>query len=224
MKKLAILMIFASQALLLSSDADRAKVVTRIRESARVLEENRKDPKGISDRVIEKAAGIIIVPRLKRAGFVVAAQFGKGVFVARTDNGWTAPCMIRIEGAGIGFLAGIGETDLVLLAMNEEAVHQLMESGVKIGVDVMLAAGPVGRSSEADTTPVPSSGLLSYSRARGVFAGVAVGGTTLRSDDDDNSLLYGKRVDESDILSGKVDPPADAEPLLSILRRYVKKP
>ncbi len=217
------LWIFTSQTLLLSSDADRARVTRRIRDSAQVLEENRKDTKGMPDRMLENAAGIIIVPRLKRAGFVVGTEFGKGVFVARTENGWTAPCMIRIEGGGIGFLAGVGETDLVLLAMNDEAVRQLMQSGAKMGVDVMVAAGPVGRDSEADTTPVPASGLLSYSHARGVFAGVAAGGTTLRSDDDDNTLLYGRRVDESEILAGKVEPTSDAEQLLSILRRYVKQ-
>ena len=153
----------------------------------------------------------------------MGAEFGKGVFVARTDGGWTAPCMIRIEGGGVGLAAGVGETDLVLLAMNKEAVQELMQSGAKIGVDVMAAAGPVGRNSEADTTPVPASGLLSYSHSRGVFAGMSVGGTTLRSDDDDNALIYGRRVDESEILSGKVDPTADAEPLLRILRQYVKK-
>jgi len=223
MRKLTALLLFASQTLLISSDADRARAVRRIRESARVFEENRKDAEGMPDRVIEKAAGVIIVPRLKRAGFVVGAEFGKGVFVARTEGGWSAPCMIRIEGGGIGFQAGVGETDLVLVAMNQEAVEQLMQSGAKIGVDVMAAAGPVGRNSEADTTPIPASGLLSYSHARGVFAGVSVGGTTLRSDDDDNTLIYGRRVDESDILSGKVTPTPDAEPLLSILRRYVEK-
>jgi len=224
MTKVTILLIFASQTLLMSSDADRARVVKRIRDSAQVLEDNRKDSNDMPDRVIERAAGVIIVPRLKRAGFVAGAEFGKGVFVARTeDGGWTAPCMIRIEGGGVGFLAGVGETDLVLIAMNDEAVKQLMQLGVKIGADVMLAAGPVGRNSEADTTPIPASGLLSYSHARGVYAGVAVGGTTLRSDDDDNTLLYGNRVDESEILSGKVEPTADAEPLLSVLRRYPRR-
>jgi len=223
MKKLTTLLILACQTLLLSSDADRAKVVRRIHDSAQVFEENRKDSNGMSDRMLEKAAGMIIVPRLKRAGLVVGGEFGKGVFVVRTEGGWTAPCMIRIEGGGYGLLAGVGETDLILLAMNDEAVHQLMQTGTKIGVDVMAAAGPVGRSSEADTTPVPASGLLSYSHARGVFAGVAVGGTTLRSDDDDNALLYGRRVDESEILSGKVEPTADAQPLLSILGRYARK-
>ena len=223
MSKLTVLLIFASQALLMGSDADGARVVRRVRDSAQVFEENRRDSSGMPDRIIERAAGIIIVPRLKRAGLVVGAEFGKGVFVARTAAGWTAPCMIRIEGGGLGLLAGVGETDLVLIAMNEETVRQLMHSGVKLGFDVMAAAGPVGRNSEADTTPIPSAGLLSYSHARGVFAGVSLGGTTLRSDDDDNTLLYGRRVDESAVLSGQVNPPADAEPLMTVLRPYAKK-
>ena len=114
----------------------------------------------------------------------------------RSKGDWTAPCMIRIEGGGVGFLAGVGETDLVLLAMNDEAVTQLMRLGAKIGFDVMAAAGPVGRSSEPDNTPV----------ARGVFAGISVGGTTLRTDDDANALLCGIKINDSEILSGKVDP------------------
>ena len=222
MTKLTVLLILASQAPLVGSDEDRARVVRRIRDSAEVFEENRKDSNGMPDRLIERAAGLIIVPGLKRAGFVVGAEFGKGVFVARTAEGWTAPCMVRIEGGGLGLLIGVGETDLVLIAMNEEAVKELSHSGAKLGIDVMVAAGPVGRNSEADTTLIPASGLLSYSHARGVFAGVSLGGTTLRSDDDDNTLRYGRRVDESEVLSGHVDPTADSEPLVNVLRPYTK--
>jgi lipid-binding SYLF domain-containing protein len=223
MTKLTVLLIFASQALLMGSDSDRARVVQRVRDAARVFEENRKAPNGMPERIIDQAVGIIIVPRLKRAGFVAGAEFGKGVFVARTAGGWTAPCMVRIDGGGLGLLAGVGETDLVLVAMDTETVRQLMHSGVKIGFDVMAAAGPVGRESEIDTTPIPTSGLFSYSHARGVFAGVALGGTTLRSDDDDNTQLYGRRVYESQVLSGQVDPTREAEPLLSILGGHLKK-
>ena len=223
MTKLTVLLICAVQALLMGSDADRARVVRCVRDSAQVFEENRKDSHGMPDRIIERASGIIIVPRLKRAGLVVGAEFGKGVFVARTADGWTAPCMIRIEGGGLGLAAGIAETDLVLIAMDDETVRQVMHSGAKLGFDVMAAAGPVGRNSEADTTPIPASGLLSYSRARGVFAGVSLGGTTLRSDDDANTLLYGRRVDESDVLTGQVDSTPDADSLMNVLRPYAAR-
>ena len=196
----------------------------RISESARVFNEiqGAKD-KGIPDALMEKANGIIIVPGLKRAGFVVGGEYGKGVFVARLPNGrWSAPSTVRIEGGSFGAQIGAGETDLIMLAMNEDAVKQLMKMGVKIGADAMAAAGPVGREAAAATTPIPESGLLAYSRSRGVFAGATLDGSTLRSDDDDNAAIYGRRVEQSDILSGKVKPTKAAQPLLSELRRYYR--
>lgn len=203
--------------------AKEAAPEDRIREAANVFQEiqGTKD-KGIPDTLLEKANGIIIVPGLKRAGFVVGGEYGKGVFVVRTARGWSAPSTIRIEGGSIGFQIGAGETDLIMLAMNKDAVTQLMKSGVKIGGDIMAAAGPIGRQAEADTTAIPAGGLLSYSRARGVFAGIDLKGTTLRSDDKDNEKIYGHRVDQSDILSGNVRPTPAAQPLLAELRRYFR--
>jgi SH3 domain-containing YSC84-like protein 1 len=198
--------------------------VARIREAARVFTEiqGAKD-NAIPDALLDKANGIIIVPGLKRAGFVVGGQYGKGVFVARLPNGrWSAPSTVRIEGGSFGLQIGAGETDLIMLAMNEEAVKQLMKTGVKIGADVMAAAGPLGREAAAATTPVPASGLLAYSRARGIFAGATVNGSTLRSDDDDNAAIYGRKVDQSDILTGKMKSTAAARPLLSVLQRYYR--
>lgn len=204
--------------------APKNEPVGRIREAASVFSEIQGvKEKAIPDTLLSKANGIIVVPGLKRAGFVVGGQYGKGVFVARLPNGrWSAPSTVRIEGGSFGLQIGAGETDLVMLAMNEEAVTQLMKMGVKIGGDVMAAAGPLGREAGAATTPIPSSGLLSYSRARGVFAGATVNGSTLRSDDDDNAAVYGRRVEQSDILTGKVKPTAAAQPLLSVLRRYYR--
>jgi lipid-binding SYLF domain-containing protein len=204
--------------------APKNEPVERIAEAARVFNEiqGAKD-KGIPDELLSKANGIIIVPGLKRAGFVLGGQYGKGVFVARLPNGhWSAPSTIRIEGGSFGLQIGAGETDLIMLAMNEDAVKQLEKTGVKIGGDVMAAAGPVGRQAEAATTPIPASGLLAYSRARGVFAGATVNGSTMRSDDSDNAAIYGQKVDQSDILSGKVKPTPAAEPLLTALRRYFR--
>jgi lipid-binding SYLF domain-containing protein len=198
--------------------------VERIREAARVFTEiqSAKDDV-IPDTLLDKANAIIIVPGLKRAGFVVGGQYGKGVFVARLRNGtWSAPSTVRIEGGSFGLQIGAGETDLIMLAMNEDAVKQLMKTGVKIGGDVMAAAGPLGREAAAATTPIPASGLLAYSRARGVFAGATVSGSTVRSDDDDNAAIYGRKVDQSDLLTGKVKPTPAAQPLLSVLRRYYR--
>jgi lipid-binding SYLF domain-containing protein len=195
----------------------------RIKEAASVFQEiqGAKD-RGIPDDLLEKAKGIIIVPGLKRAGFVVGGEYGKGVFVVRTEKGWSGPSTIRIEGGSFGLQIGAGETDLIMLAMNDDAVKQLMRSGVKIGGDIMAAAGPVGRAAEADTTAIPSGGLLSYSRARGVFAGIELKGTTLRSDDSDNAAIYGRKIEQSEILSGSVPPPPAAQPLMTTLRRYFR--
>jgi lipid-binding SYLF domain-containing protein len=203
--------------------AKEAAPADRIHEAAKVFHEIQaaKD-KGIPSKLLEKANGIIIVPGLKRAGFVVGGEYGKGVFVVRTATGWSAPSTIRVEGGSIGLQIGAGETDLILLAMNQDAVTQLMKTGVKIGGDIMGAAGPIGRQAEADTTAIPAGGLLSYSRARGVFAGVDLKGTTLRSDDGDNEKIYGRRVDQSDILGGKIRPTPAAQPLLAELRRYFR--
>jgi SH3 domain-containing YSC84-like protein 1 len=221
MKKALVILMAASSII---AAAPKNEPVERIRAAADVFTEiqGTKD-KGVPDALLNKANGIIIVPGLKRAGFVVGGEYGKGVFVARLPNGrWSAPSTIRIEGGSFGLQIGAGETDLIMLAMNDEAVKQLMKIGVKIGGDLMAAAGPVGRDVGAATTPIPSSGLLAYSRARGIFAGATVNGTTLRSDDDDNAAVYGRPVAQSDILTGKVKVPDAAQPLLSVLQKYYR--
>jgi len=220
MKKELVILLLASGLIA----APKNEPVERVQAAADVFKEiqGAKD-KGIPDALLDKANGIIIVPGLKRAGFVVGGQYGKGVFVARLPSGhWSPPSTIRIEGGSFGLQIGAGETDLIMLAMNEDAVKQLMKTGVKIGGDVMAAAGPLGREVGAATTPIPASGLLAYSRARGVFAGATVNGSTMRSDDDDNAAIYGKRVDQSDILEGKVKAPATVQPLLTVLERYYR--
>jgi lipid-binding SYLF domain-containing protein len=204
--------------------ADTA-AVARLQAAADVFKEIQGAPdKAVPEQLLEKANGIIIVPGLKRAGFVFGGEYGKGVFLARLPNGhWSPPSTVRVEGGSFGAQIGAGETDLIMLAMNQDAVRQLMRVGVKIGGDLMAAAGPLGRNIGAATTPIPASGLLAYSRARGVFAGATVNGTTLRSDDDDNAMLYGRSVDQSDILTGKVKAPATAEPLMKELERYFRR-
>jgi len=203
--------------------AKEAEHVARLNEAAKVFSEiqGAKD-RGIPDKLLDKANGVIIVPGLKRAGFVIGGEFGKGVFLVRTASGWSAPSTIRVEGGSIGLQIGAGETDLIMLAMDKGAVEQLMKTGVKIGGDVMAAAGPVGRASEAATTPIPEGGLLSYSRAKGAFAGIELKGTTLRSDDKDNAKLYGREITQEEILSGKVAAPPAAAKLMSTLRRYFR--
>lgn len=208
-----------------AAKAKKNQQAERIRDAAQVFQEIQGAPdKGIPARFLQSANGIIIVPGLKRLGFVFGGEYGKGVFVARLPSGkWSAPSMVRVEGGSFGLQLGAGETDLIMLAMNKDAMNQLKRSGVKIGGDVMAAAGPVGRQAEAATTPIPASGLLAYSRARGVFGGITLKGSTMRSDNDDNAKIYGRSVDQSDILEGKVAPTAAAQPLLKALRQFARK-
>ena len=199
----------------------------RVAASAEVLSEilHAKD-RGIPEDLLRKAECVGIVPSLKRAGFIVGAKYGKGVVVCRTDRGWSAPATIRIEGGSFGFQIGAGETDLVFIVMNHHGVEDLMKDKFTLGGDASAMAGPVGRSSEAQTDALMRAEILSYSRAQGIFAGVSLEGSTLRPDNDDNRELLGRDVTPREILSGRVARPAVARPLYGELNRYarVKRP
>ena len=200
----------------------------RITESATVLSEimNAKD-KGIPEDLLEKAQCVGVVPNLKRAGFIVGGKYGKGVVVCRAPEGtgWSAPSTVRIEGGSVGLQIGAGETDLVFIVMNERGMDKLMKDKFTIGADGSAMAGPLGRSAEATTDAMMHAEILSYSRARGVFAGVSLEGATLRPDNDDNRTLYGSDSSQREILTGKVHPPESANALYAELNRYapVKK-
>ena len=193
----------------------------RIRESATVLSEimGAKD-KGIPEDLLEKAQCVGVIPNLKRAGFIVGAKYGKGVVVCRTDNGWSAPSTVRVEGGSVGFQIGAGETDLVFIVMNQRGMDRLTQDKFTIGGDASVMAGPVGRTGEANTDAMMRAEILAYSRSRGVFAGVSLEGATLRPDHEDNRELYGRETTQQEILKGAVKPPTSAEPLYAELNRY----
>jgi lipid-binding SYLF domain-containing protein len=195
----------------------------RIRESAGVLGEimAAKD-KSIPEDLLEKARCVGVVPDLKRVGFVVGAKYGKGVVVCRTrtGEGWSAPSTIGIEGGSIGFQIGAGETDLVLMVMNDRGIEKLMKDKFTVGADASAMAGPVGRSANAETDALMHAEILAYSRSRGVFAGVSLEGATLRPDHDANRVIYGRAVTQAEILRGEVKPPEAAQPLYAELNRY----
>lgn len=202
----------------------KADAVKRINESAAVFQEINGTPdKGIPQDILEKAKCVGIVPNLKRAGFIVGGKYGKGVLVCRAANGrgWTGPSTIRVEGGSIGFQIGAGETDLVFAVLNERGMNKLMDDKFTVGGDASAMAGPVGRSTEAQTDAMMHAEILSWSRARGVFAGIALTGSTLRPDKEDNQAIYGSAVTQHDILLGKVRPPASADVLYSALNRYM---
>ena len=226
MKYFASLMLLLTTATL-SSAASANESEKRIRESTGVLREilEAKD-KGVPEDLLEKAQCVGVVPNLKRAGFIIGAKYGKGVVVCR-ENGraWSAPSTIRIEGGSIGLQIGAGETDVVFIVMNKRGMDKLMEDKFTIGADVSAMAGPVGRSAEARTDAMLHAEILSYSRSRGVFAGVSLEGATLRPDNEDNQKLYGREMSQREILTGKVSPPPAAEQLYAVLNQYapVKK-
>jgi lipid-binding SYLF domain-containing protein len=188
----------------------------RVEEADRVFKEiMAAHDKGIPSDLLSDAHCIVIVPGMKHGGFVVGARYGKGVVLCRKSggSGWTGPSTVRIEGGSFGLQIGGGEVDLVMLVMNDQGARKLMESKFTVGADATAAAGPVGRSAGADTDAYMHAKILSYSRSRGIFAGVVLDGATLRPDNDDNRILYGRTVSHKDILLGRVAPPPAASSL-----------
>ena len=193
----------------------------RISESATVLNEIMSaNDKSIPEDLLEKAQCVGIIPNLKRAGFIVGGKYGKGIVVCRAAGGWSAPSMVRVEGGSVGLQIGAGETDVVFIVMNQRGMDKLMKDKFTIGADASAMAGPVGRSSEARTDAMMHAEILSYSRSRGVFAGISLEGATLRPDADDNREAYGRAVTQEEVLHGRVKPPAGSDALYAELNRY----
>jgi len=195
----------------------------RIRESATVVDEimNAGD-KSIPRDLFGKAQCVGIVPNLKKAGFIVGGQYGKGVLTCRTADGlgWSAPSTIRIEGGSIGLQIGAGETDVVFIVMNQSGVNRLMKDKFTVGADAGVMAGPVGRSADAKTDAYMKAEILAYSRSRGAFAGVSLEGATLRPDNDDNAKIYGGPVSQQEIVHGKVKATPEARALFEELNKW----
>ena len=195
----------------------------RLKESADVFSAVMKIPeKGIPQDLLAKAQCVIIIPNMKKAAFVVGGEFGRGFAECRKASGvgWTAPAPVRMEGGSVGFQLGASSTDLIMLVMNKEGMNKLLQDKFTLGADASVAAGPVGRTANAKTDVRLDAEILSYSRSKGLFAGVALNGATLRPDRDEYMKLYGKDVTNREILDGKVAAPASAHPLIAELDRY----
>src|SRR6478672_7927738 len=178
--------------------------------------------KGIPQEMLEHAHCIVIVPELKTAGFIVGGKYGKGYLSCRSKvgPGWSAPGTVRIEGGSVGFQIGGSSTDLILLVMNERGADKLLSSKFTLGAEGSVAAGPVGRTATAQTDLQMHADILSWSRSQGLFAGLALTGATLREDLDDNATLYGKKLENRDIVTNGVRAPKAAARLMALLNRY----
>ncbi len=197
------------------SSHNAAKLIS---ESANVFTEITSAPdKGIPDTILQKAQCIGIVPGLKRAGFIIGGKYGKGILTCRTGAGWSAPEIVKVEGGSFGAQIGAGETDLVLVVQNRRGMEKLMQDKFTVGGDASVMGGPVGRTGEALTDAQMHAEILSYSRARGLFAGVSLEGSTLRPDNEENANLYGHPVTARAILSGDVKKPGVADALYAAL-------
>ncbi len=223
MKSKSVCAGFASLALLLAVPAfGQSKEADRLQQSATVLKDILNMPDGIPKDLLNKAVCVLIYPSVKKAAFGVGASYGRGAITCRSGqdlNGpWSAPAMFALEGASFGFQLGGQATDFVLLIMNEDGANSVMSSKVKLGADASAAAGPKGRDTSAETDAEMRAEILSYSRAQGVFAGVSLEGSTMRSDDGANKDLYGQQLSAKEIVrEGKVPPPAAAKGLLDEL-------
>ena len=194
----------------------------RLREAGTVFSEIMAAPdKGIPHDLIEKAHCVVVVPGLKKAAFVVGGQFGKGFIICRKGHtGWSAPAAIRIEGGSFGLQIGGAEIDVVMLVMNDRGADRLLSSKFTLGGEGEVAAGPVGRSATAQTDAMMTAEILSWSRSRGIFAGISLQGATLRQDIDANTAIYGKRLENREIVRGSVGTPKAAARLLRLLNQY----
>jgi lipid-binding SYLF domain-containing protein len=200
---------------------DTSDEVRRMNSAATVLNEVMGTPdKGIPQEILESAKCVAVVPSMLKGGFVVGANYGKGVATCSTASGWSAPAPFRLAGGSVGFQIGGEAVDVVMLIMNEKGMRNLLSSKFKLGADASVAAGPVGRHAEGDTDWKMRAEVLSYSRARGVFAGVALNGAAISQDDEETRILYGDKVPFELILTGKTQAPPGSDNFLATVKKY----
>jgi SH3 domain-containing YSC84-like protein 1 len=207
-----------------AADKDQSDIAKRIDESAKVLNEIMATPdKAIPDKVMSSAKCIAVIPSMVKIAIGFGGNHGKGVASCRTESGWSALAPITITGGSWGLQLGGQAIDLVMIVTNDQGMQHLLSSKFKLGADASAAAGPVGRDAAADTDIKMNAEVLTYSRARGLFAGIDLSGSAITQDKDETRVLYGSFVPFSEILSGKVRPPAVSEPFLAAVRKYSRQ-
>ncbi|MGE5057406.1 MAG: lipid-binding SYLF domain-containing protein [Acidobacteriota bacterium] len=204
--------------------AKESKASDRVQAAADVLNEIQSAPdSGVPNEILSRADCVAVVPSMLKGGFVVGGKYGRGLASCRTPKGWSAPAFFTVKGGSFGFQIGGQAVDLVMLIMNNEGMQRLLSSQFALGADASVAAGPVGRHAEGNTDWKMRSQVLTYSRARGVFAGASLNGAVLKQDKDSTRDFYGHMVTFKAALTGEVDPPAAANPFLSSLAKWAQE-
>ena len=198
----------------------------RLSNGAKAFSEIMSVPdKGIPGNLLEKADCVVVIPGMKKGGFIVGGRYGKGMVSCRGQEkmGWIAPAMLEMGGGSFGLQIGASAVDVVMLVMNRAGMDSLLKDKFTLGTDASVAAGPVGRATTAETDAALNAKILSYSRSKGAFAGLELSGSSLNQDGDANKAIYGKPIDAVEILSGKTPSPAAAKPFIDVLNKYSPK-
>jgi lipid-binding SYLF domain-containing protein len=220
---LAVVLSLSSVALAVD-DPKESKAADRVQSSADVLNEIQSAPdSGVPQEILGRAECVAVVPSMLKGGFIVGAKYGRGVASCRTPKGWSAPAFFLVEGGSFGFQIGGQAVDLVMLIMNNDGMQRLLSSQFTLGADASVAAGPVGRHAEGNTDWTMRAQVLTYSRARGVFAGATLNGAVMKQDKDSTREFYGHMVTFKAALTGEVEPPAPANPFLSSLSKWAQE-
>src|SRR6202167_3172066 len=219
MKKLMTFVAVISLTSIAWAGSNREATDDRLDHAGAVLHEIMSAPdKGIPEEVLEHAKCIAVVPHMLKGGFVFGAENGRGVATCRSENGWSAPAFFTISGGTWGLQIGVEGIDLVMIIQNEEGMKHLINSNFELGGDASAAAGPVGRHASADTDWKLNTEVLTYSRAKGLFAGLTLTGAAIRRDNDSTEAIYGHEIPTRRILRGEVPPPPQAQPFLNAVR------
>jgi lipid-binding SYLF domain-containing protein len=223
LKHILAVTILIAIASLTASASDREDDVNRTQKAAQVFKEIMNTPdQGIPSNLLESAKCIAIIPGDKKFAFIFGGSYGRGVATCRTEHGWSAPMFVAIDSGSVGYQIGGSSTDIVMLFMNDHALQSLMSDKFKLGADASVAAGPVGRNAAAGTDLKLNAEILSYSRSKGVFAGVSLDGAAMQADKSGDKAMYGDDVNRHEILDGKVAVPASAQALVEELGGYAR--
>ena len=221
LKRILAVTILMALASLTAVASDREDDVNRTQKAAQVFREIMNTPdQGIPSNLLESAKCIAIIPGDKKFAFIFGGSYGRGLATCRTEHGWSAPMFVAIDSGSVGYQIGGSSTDIVMLFMNDHALQSLMSDKFKVGADASVAAGPVGRNAAAGTDLKLNAEILSYSRSKGIFAGVSLDGAVMQADKSGDKAMYGDDVNRHEILDGKVAVPASARALVEELGGY----